>query len=353
MDAYAAGLIDGEGCISILCSKKQSRRYYGATVDVGMTKKALPILERMKQEYGGTIIKRREKTGRWEESWSWRMHGGEAVAFLRRIGPFLLMKKPQVEVALALHAMIDMLPRNPNGTAKWTREAQATAADLKRTMLRLNSKGPEQSPSTPAGIPFARLADGVWLTSQPRLDGTLEPYCETWPKRGSMRSGACWEQTTLARPIAGSGCGSWPTPRTSDTNGAGEHGTGGLDLRTAVARGTSTRQTYQTPSVEDASRQGSVEGWRQWEEEGRTTQCRLRNQVQATRQIPTPTANRRSGLQSHGTNVILGSLNPTWVEWLMGWPRGWTDCAHLVTDRCLRQWLRRSRCWLGGLGYDR
>ena len=40
---------------------------------------------------------------------------------------------------------------------------------------------------------------------------------------------------------------------------------------------------------------------------------------------PTPTANRRVGLQSHGKNAILGQLNPTWVEWLMGFPLGWTD----------------------------
>ena len=32
-----------------------------------------------------------------------------------------------------------------------------------------------------------------------------------------------------------------------------------------------------------------------------------------------------------------GSLNPTWVEWLMGWPLGWTDCAASATDR-FRQW---------------
>jgi len=36
-------------------------------------------------------------------------------------------------------------------------------------------------------------------------------------------------------------------------------------------------------------------------------------------------ANRRAGLQSHGVNVVSGSLNPTWVEWLMGYPLGWTD----------------------------
>ena len=65
------------------------------------------------------------------------------------------------------------------------------------------------------------------------------------------------------------------------------------------------------------------------------------------------------------TNATPGSLNPTWVEWLMGWPVGWTDaslvlrwecpiastdCEALGTARCLRQWLQRSRTWLEKLG---
>jgi hypothetical protein len=36
---------------------------------------------------------------------------------------------------------------------------------------------------------------------------------------------------------------------------------------------------------------------------------------------------------------VGGSLNPTWVEWLMGWPLGWTDCDAPETDR-FQQWLR-------------
>ena len=35
---------------------------------------------------------------------------------------------------------------------------------------------------------------------------------------------------------------------------------------------------------------------------------------------------------------IGGQLNPTWVEWLMGWPLGWTDCGASATAK-FRQWL--------------
>ena len=34
-----------------------------------------------------------------------------------------------------------------------------------------------------------------------------------------------------------------------------------------------------------------------------------------------------------------GHLNPTWVEWLMGWPIGWTDCEPLEMDR-FHRWPR-------------
>jgi hypothetical protein len=57
----------------------------------------------------------------------------------------------------------------------------------------------------------------------------------------------------------------------------------------------------------------------------------------------TPTARDwRSGKASQATmernsrplsEQIGGSLNPTWVEWLMGFPLGWTDLKPLATDK--------------------
>jgi hypothetical protein len=32
-----------------------------------------------------------------------------------------------------------------------------------------------------------------------------------------------------------------------------------------------------------------------------------------------------------------GQLNPNWVEWLMGWPIGWTDLKPLGTAK-FQQW---------------
>jgi hypothetical protein len=50
------------------------------------------------------------------------------------------------------------------------------------------------------------------------------------------RGGELFALPTPALPTVGHASSSLlPTPRTSDTNGAGAHGTGGPDLRTAVA----------------------------------------------------------------------------------------------------------------------
>lgn len=41
--------------------------------------------------------------------------------------------------------------------------------------------------------------------------------------------------------------------------------------------------------------------------------------------LPTPTASRWSGLQSHGRNFLLGRLSPRFLEWMMGFPIGWLN----------------------------
>jgi len=42
---------------------------------------------------------------------------------------------------------------------------------------------------------------------------------------------------------------------------------------------------------------------------------------------------------SQAVSATSGALNPDWVEWLMGWPIGWTDLKPLGMDK-FQQWLR-------------
>lgn len=55
---------------------------------------------------------------------------------------------------------------------------------------------------------------------------------------------------------------------------------------------------------------------------------------------PAPTASRRSGLQSHGWNAILGPMNPVWIAWLQGFPVEWSSYAPTAT-RSSRHWPQK------------
>ena len=76
----------------------------------------------------------------------------------------------------------------------------------------------------------------VWETDQGDLiSGHLAVFSETWPTSVSMRKSSVYARPTWVPATDDSACSYLPTPRSSDTNGPGAHGTGGLDLRTVIS----------------------------------------------------------------------------------------------------------------------
>jgi len=137
--------------------------------------------------------------------------------------------------------------------------------------------------------------------------------------------GQCWELPTLERRIGETDSGLWPTPIASDSRGSSGRPALGKQVQLVDA------VKWPTPTVcGNYNRKGAspTSG------DGLAT---------AVLKCATPTARDwRSGKASQATmernsrplsEQIGGSLNPTWVEWLMGWPLGWTDLKPLATDR--------------------
>jgi hypothetical protein len=125
---------------------------------------------------------------------------------------------------------------------------------------------------------------------------------ESLPKSGMTQNGVLYQQPEWAHHIDASESLSWPTPRN-------------CTAMAATITPESVWNPKRFPNLE------TVVGRRLW---------------------PTPTANmsfnpnaewvngrRQEGPRGIGMTlkdaVGSGQLNPTWVEWLMGFPTGWTD----------------------------
>lgn len=234
IDAYAAGLFDGEGSIGL----GQTGLAWSIACHTGMTVKAKTVLDAMAVEYGGRVRLHRPATEKWAEAWTWSLHGLEAEAFLRRILPWLRLKREIAEVALKVADVREELePFAPGSTRKrWTPEASERCSMIHREVKRLNRRGPSSQQERP---PIARLVGERWMGMQSDLftDTGWAPFSGRWPAWGMTRRGELFELPTPAPPTAAPASSSslLPTPTRSDAHGAGEHGTGGLDLRTTLA----------------------------------------------------------------------------------------------------------------------
>lgn len=191
-----------------------------------------------------------------------------------------------------------------------------------------------------------------WKTHQCSLLGDLDEFSETWPQWGLMRDGECWEQRTLEQTIRGTGFGLSPdgeaTFHTPNTTGLD----GGSNSRKALKK---KQQNWPTPDANCGMR-GTQENWTPKRKSGHQAQYSINQAVRDAEKIKWPTpvksdhAARRpsKGWQGNSDlpsvvwtetggrenpNLSPAQLNATWVEWLMGWPLGWTDLRPSATDK--------------------
>jgi hypothetical protein len=191
-----------------------------------------------------------------------------------------------------------------------------------------------------------------WRTSAPSGGEDSIVFSGTWPRAGMTRSGTAFPRVPLAPLTGGTGSGLWPTPRAySSGEGVNPPGLTTLDIR---VRGlyldrpqgeryhpkTSTRSSsalIPTPTVNDSRNGANATATRASATSKHHSGTTL---VDYVRMWPTPCAGdaRGAGPNQHTSSLgrsikreLGGQLNPLWVEWLRGYPAGWTDSAAWAT----------------------
>lgn len=202
-----------------------------------------------------------------------------------------------------------------------------------------------------------------WRTDQRCLLEGWQAFQASWPRSGIMRDGVAWrlptqypgypewsrqnEKTILPTPNASDGSrgpeskatkqkrGSggvnlvtaaalWPTPTRSDSAGGGFYGNGSPKLQGAVS-------LYPTPLASDAKglkslykNTLSLRGYVELFPTPRSRDFKDSGSVPHSRQADPgkDTLGQRVAREGSG-----GPLNPEWVEWLMGFPGGWSEVA--------------------------
>jgi hypothetical protein len=181
-----------------------------------------------------------------------------------------------------------------------------------------------------------------WKTVQLSLLGDSELSSVTWPRSGMTAGGQCWELPTLERPTSATDSGlRVPTPIANDAEKRGNFD----PVRSWGLAGFA--KLWPTPTSTLGTNGGRVTPTKA--REGGTLIEAL-----SARTFATPTARDwKSGKASQATmernsrplsEQVGGSLNPTWVEWLMGWPLGWTDLEPSATAKYLPVMQQHGAC---------
>ena len=190
--------------------------------------------------------------------------------------------------------------------------------------------------------------------SQGRISDTSIESSTIYPRWGMVLPGGCGELVTSEPRTVESECSLYVgTPTATMRPRRKRYRKGRTPNPAEIAESEAVTETFPTPLASDAVRMRYSEetlkkvGMRRTEGEYKRAGCNLSEYVSV---FPTPqatswgcagaraklrrleqdgviTETERKGMQAGNG----GKLNPGWVEWLMGFPIGWTDCAASVT----------------------
>lgn len=160
-----------------------------------------------------------------------------------------------------------------------------------------------------------------------------EEFLETWPRSGIVSNGIAYRLPPLTLSTGETESGSWPTPNTMDylkprdeeTIEEYNNSRDGRKNRKALSN---LRQAVTSPHY---SKMFPTPTSRDWKDTQGMAQTGINPDGSSRERLDQLPRVVYAGLPT-GSDRPSGGLNPMWVEWLMGFPLGWTDLDHLETE---------------------
>ena len=169
------------------------------------------------------------------------------------------------------------------------------------------------------------------------------------PKWGMMRDGELWERTMPAHLTSETESGCWVgTPTASMTVRSEEFAKGRIPQPAEFVKRWPTPQAHKTTESGEIVNADGTPWDGKSKPHSKSTGRPITTALADAVKFATPQARDfRTGQQSRWENPertrnlndqIGGQLNPSWVEWLMGWPLEWTDLKPSGTGK-FQEWL--------------
>lgn len=210
---------------------------------------------------------------------------------------------------------------------------------------------PAFGPNSPASLAKYDPETRSWKTAQCLLFEASTASLETFARWGTMQNGALYprpmpsgltalrEAITRLSTTSANASGFTPRAPTPNLPNGGRAGDTGRTAPICTSDKEWAEMTFRAGKAKRGRSRPFTIRKADAERGGRGDLARLNTPTaQDAKNNGSPSQLDRDSLNAQ----VGGSLNPEWVEWLQGWPIGWTDLKPLATDR-FQQWFNSQR----------
>lgn len=134
LNAYIAGLFDGEGYVGITVANASHR------LTVAITNTSDEIMNFLQSRYGGSVCKKQRVDG-WKIAYEWYLRNENAYNFLLKIKQFSIIKKERIELAIEFYKDFIDLRKFAKRDYDTKNNERSRREDFREKMFELNKRG--------------------------------------------------------------------------------------------------------------------------------------------------------------------------------------------------------------------